>query len=484
MNAPTMPNGGKKWSGRRGRRRSDMEFLAPALEILETPPSPVRMALILVICGIAASALAWAHFGRIDIVATAQGKIEPLGRVKVVEPLQSGQISRILVTDGDVVAAGQIVAELDASEVSSTVRALTQQLQTAEAQVVRSRSAIEVVEKRAAGRVLEAPAVIWPANTPDDIKAREQRTLEHDVAQLAAELEGYESQIRQQRTNIFAIAATIAAREELIGTLRELASMRESLVEAGAMSRSEWLETLRTLQSEQVALTNEALGRADTEANIEVLESQVATTVRKYIAGHALELAEAEANVDELTERLTQARAQMGYMTLRSPVDGVVTASVLTTIGQVVTTGQEVMRIVPADATIEVQAFLSNTDVGFVLEGQEATVKVDAFPYTRYGTVPARITRIGEDAVSASRAQQILAGASQSADGGSGTAGNALVFPMLVELQRNHILIGDEKVPLSPGMAVTVDVNTGTRSILQYVLAPLVDIGATAMRER
>lgn len=465
-------------------RRSDMEFLAPALEILETPPSPVRIALILIICFMAASSLAWAYFGRIEIIATAQGKIEPLGRVKTIEPLQTGRVSEILVHDGDVVVAGQIVAELEATELTAVTEALVQQLSAAQATILRCRAAIDLLETGSREAELVAAAVDWPDEIPIEIAQREHRVLKHDLAELAAELGGIDTQIDQQRANARSIATTIGARQSLIETLQELVTMRETLVDSGTVSRADLLETIQALQVEKVALTIEARNQADTNGVIAVLQTQRATMIRTFLAGYAQQLSEAEARVDDLAQRVTQAQSQLSQMTLRSPIDGVVLASTLTTIGQVVTTGQEVMRVVPADAAIEVQAFLTNGDIGFVHLGQEASVKVDAFPYTRYGTVSAKIVRIGKDAISSAVAQRSLADATSVSESAPASGDTSLVFPILVELETDHIQVGEGSVRLSPGMAVTVDINTGTRSILQFVLAPLVEVSSSAMRER
>jgi hemolysin D len=464
-----------------------MEFLAPALEILETPSSPVRMAFIVAICALAATALVWAYLGRIDIIATAEGKIEPVGKVKTIEPLQTGRVARILVHDGDQVSAGDVVAELDATEIAAAAQDLKQQLMSAKAEAFRCRHIIDLVGSEARDQIPgESVAIDWPSDFPADVIDREERVFRHDLAKLSAQLQAIGTQVAQQRVNSRSIAVTIAARQELLATLQNLTTMHKTLAGKGTISKADWLNALQTLQAQQVALTTDQHDQADTDASVVVLESQIAATRRMFLADYTEKLADAEERVDGLEQRVKQAEAQLGQMTLRSPIHGVVLASRLTTLGQVVTTGQEVMRVVPQGAAIDVQAFLSNEDVGFVKSGQMASVKVAAFPYSRYGTVPAKVLAVGEDAISSAAAKQALADGSYSdLSGGATSAGTSdLVFPVRVELASNVINVGTSRIPLSPGMAVSVDINTGTRSVLQYIFSPLVEVGSSAMRER
>lgn len=469
-------------------KRRDMEFLAPALEILETPPSPVRMALIIVICLFAATALIWAYVGRIDIIATAQGKIDPLGKVKIVEPLQTGRVAKIRVHNGDHVSAGQVLAELDATELASVAADLSQQLKAANAEILRRRKAIDLAGVLANDRSPDEPAVDWPADMPDEIAARETRVLRHDLSELDAQIDAIDSQIAQKQANANSIAQTIDSRSTLVATLGELASMRQTLVDQGSMSRADWLTALQNLQVQQVALSSDRQAQADVEASIAVLRSQKTAAQRSFVASYTQKLSEAEQRADDLTERLKQAQTRLEQMTLRSPIDGVILASKLTTLGQVVTTGQEVMRVVPENTAVEIEAFLSNQDIGFVKLGQAATVKIAAYPFTQYGTIPAKVVSIGHDAISSTAAQQALADASYSGtnavSGNAGQGGSSLVFPIVVKLDTDHLTFDGNEMPLSPGMAVTVDINTGSRRILQYVLAPLVEVGSSALHER
>ena len=162
-------------------------------------------------------------------------------------------------------------------------------------------------------------------------------------------------------------------------------------------------------------------------------------------------------------------------------------ASTLTTVGQVVSSGEELMRVVPADAILEIECYLPNKDIGFVKEGQEAIIKIDSFPFTRYGTIKARVTRVARDAIPEPDAAQQEANPTKGVRSG-GQAGaqrtQNLVFPVTLQPESRTINIDGVLAPLGAGMAVTAEIRTGDRRILEYVFSPLTQIASEAMRER
>jgi hemolysin D len=174
-------------------------------------------------------------------------------------------------------------------------------------------------------------------------------------------------------------------------------------------------------------------------------------------------------------------------MTLRSPIDGVILNSAVTTIGQVVKPGQQLMQVVPENAPIEVIAYIPNTEIGFVKVGQKVEIKVDTFPYTTYGTVPGTIISIGSDALPANSTKNPLQTAALDGNVSQTTTaqrtGN-IVFPVTVEASRSSMVIDGKTVALSPGMAVAVDIKTEDRRAIDYVASPLIALFTTAGHEQ
>jgi hemolysin D len=197
--------------------------------------------------------------------------------------------------------------------------------------------------------------------------------------------------------------------------------------------------------------------------------------------------AEASKQHDDYSERLVKVHNRLKHMTLFSPADGIVQASNVFTIGQVVTAGQEIMRIVPNDAKLEVEAYLPNKDIGFAEVGQEVSVKVESFPFTRYGMLVGHVSHLAHDAIPLPEASQIEGNPAQS--NSTATFAGAqrtqnLVFPITISLDKPELIVDGKPVPMSPGMAVSAEIKTGNRRRLEYVFSPLAETASKAMKER
>ena len=470
--------------------RRDQEFLPPALEILEIPPSPVGIYLLSLICALVAIALFWAYFGRIDIIASASGKIHPTSQVKVVQSLQTGKVRSLLASNGMKVARGDTLLTLDDSELKAQVMAVQAALASYRAEIDRRRVEVEtarLIDPTNVGSA-EAAAIDWHATVPETIRLRERVVLNGDISQLRAALLSLEAQIRQKLAGEKSLSETIARQTELIATLEERSNIRETLMQTQAGSRSDWLDTIEKVKTELVTLASERGQLSDAQASLEVLQRESSKVRDTFVADNLQKIADAARQVDDLEQKLAQANAALAYTVLSSPVDGVVQDLSVTTIGQVVTSGLQLMRIVPAEPALRIEAYLPNSDIGFVRVGQTVSVKLEAFPFTRYGTVPGVVTHIAKDAITEPDAQAIEADPARTTGSGSitGQADHTqhLVFPITVELERNTIDADGQTINLSPGMVVTAEIKTGRRRILEYIFSPVVEVAATALHER
>jgi hemolysin D len=464
--------------------RADHEFLAPALEVLETPPSPVRMALILIICGFVVAALGWAWFGRIDIIAVAQGKIQPTGRVKVIEPLETGRVRAIDAVNGRHVHSGDILVEFDPTEALADENAAADGLASLRAEIARRKAALAAA---AARRFEPPPPIAWDETVTPLLREREDAVLSADLAQLSAQLASIEAQRLQKQAERDQLVKTIETQKRLIATLQERVDMRTTLVNERAGAKSAVIDATETLQYQQTQLAIQQGQLASDETGTAVVATDAEKTLQSFVSENAQKLADAERQAEDLDQKLAKARVKADYMTLRAPIDGIVQASMVTSVGQVVTTGQEAMRIVPDGAALEIEVYALNRDIGFIHEGQDAVVKIDSFPFTRYGTIGARVTRVARDAIPEPDASQIEGDPAKTTVG-AGFAGaqrtQNLVFPVMLTPDADSIDVDGRAAPLTPGMTVTVEVKTGSRRILEYVFSPLVETTSGAMKER
>ncbi len=463
---------------------SDHEFLPAALEILETPPSPVRIGLLAIICAFATTALAWSYFGRIDIIATAQGKFQPTGRVKIVQPLDTGKVLASFVENGKHVNQGDVLVELDPGQEAAEVAEFTTSVASYRAEALRRHASIEAARAK---DIAKAPPIAWPADIPLAIRLREERVISSDLGQLSAQVASLNAQANQKRAERDRLTSTITQQKQLIATLQERVSMRASLVEKSAGSRADLINAIETMQYQTTGLAQQVGQLAEAEANLAVIARDTEKAYETFISENAQKLAEAERQADDYAQKLAKSLAKLEHMTLRAPLSGTIQASSVTTVGQVLTSGEEIMRIVPEDAALEIECYLPNQDIGFVKEGQDAVVKIESFPFTRYGTINARVTRVARDAVpqpEAEQTEQNSAKPTKSTYSGAAQRTQNLVFPVTLKPETTLIGIDGTNIPLQAGMATTVEIRTGSRRILEYIFSPLVQIGSEALRER
>ena len=324
----------------------DREFLAPALEILETPPSPVHVAFLWIICTLVVTALAWAYFGRVDIIAAAQGKFQPMGQVKVVEPLETGRVEDIRFSNGSVVKAGDVLVELDRSAALADAEGARAELESARAEILRRKTALLSAQSH---RFDAVPPIDWPEGVAPALRERETRVLAADLGQLAAAVAGFDAERRQKAAEAEKLRQIIATQKNLVATLQERVDMRTKLVDMKAGAKAAVIDATETLQYQ---ITQEAKQEQDltsSTAGLEVIARNSDKAVQDFISEDAGKLEEAERRVEDFAQRLAKAEAQLDHLTLRAPIAGRVQSSIITNVGQVVTSGQEVMRIVPEE---------------------------------------------------------------------------------------------------------------------------------------
>lgn len=331
------------------------------------------------------------------------------------------------------------------------------------------------------------PAIAWSDDIPDILRRREQNILNGDIGQLASSLASLRAQWEQKMLARDKFASTIETQRSLISTLQDRVTMRSTAAAKQADTKSSVIDATETLKYQ---ITQQAIQQgelADAEAGATVLEREVDKTLQAFISDNSEKLGDAERQIDDLTQKLAKATAERERKTILAPISGTVQESVITNIGQVVTVGQEVMRIVPDDSRLELRVYVLNTDIGFVKTGQEAVVKIQSFPFTRYGTITAKVTNVATDAIPEPDAKELegnpAAQISNATFAGAERTQN-LVFPVTLVPDRTVMSADGHNVPLTPGMAATVEIKTDSRRILEYVFSPIVEVTSEAFKER
>jgi hemolysin D len=461
-----------------------LEFLPAALELLETPPSPIAISFIWAICLVCFTALTWSWFGRLDIQAIASGKIEPQGLSKVVQPAESGKVIAIFVKNGTRVNQGDVLLELDPTETAADSQAFANDLQSAGAEADRRRAAINTANSDS-----RAPVPIeYTVAVSESVRLREQDALYADIRKLAASEDTLKAQLSQNLATKQRLIDNIAVRDALITLDKELVDMRQGLLEKGVGSRALVIEASQRFQSDRVAQIADQGQLRENEESEKGIRRKLAETVAEFISEQTEKLIEAARKRDHITQDLIKARSRNERMTLKAPIDGTIQQLATTTVGQVVPSGQTLMTIVPVDAPLEIDAIILNKDIGFVREGQKAIIKVEAFPFTRYGTLEGTVTRVSSDAVDMRNAPNLSEAAAtvkpQGATPNSTSSQPELGYPAIIGLAQRTVNIEGREVALGPGMAVTVEISTGSRRVIDYVLSPLRQVMLEAAHER
>jgi membrane fusion protein, hemolysin D len=462
----------------------DREFLPAALELLETPPSPIVVRFIWAICLVFFAALAWSWFGRLDIQAVASGKIQPQGQSKVVQPVDLGKVVSILVKNGSQVKQGDVLVELDPTETAADSEAYAHDLESAAAEADRRRAAIET----ASSNMSVVAPIRFTFTTSEHVRQREQGALEADLAKLSAGQDTLKSQLNQSLATKRRLTDNIAEREALIALDKELVAMRELLITKGSGSRSQVIEASQRYETDLVTQMTDRGQLRETEEAAQGVERKLAELGAQFIAEQTEKMVDAARKRDHVMQDLVKAQSKNARTQLKAPVDGVVQQLATTTVGQVVAGGQTLMTIVPMDTPLEVDAVILNKDIGFVHEGQQAVIKIEAFPFTRYGTIEGTVLRISPDAVDMRNAPNLSEAAAtvkpQAAASSSASNQPELGFPATISLPRRSIQVDEREINLTPGMAVTVEINTGSRRVIDYVLSPLREVASKTAHER
>ena len=436
---------------------TEHDFLPAALEVIERPVSPTaRITTWALLVGLVVTA-AWLIFGRVDVVASAPGTVIPTGSTKLVQSADPGVVRAIYVREGDRVTEGQALVDLDPTLTGADLAQAKKALIAAELDAARNAA----IANALAGRGLHFAA---PAGTDPAVAETQVRLITAQLAEVDATAAGLESARRSSLAEAQAASAQMAKLAETLPILdRQLENMRR-LDAKGYAPGLRLLELERQRRAESgdrdIAVAQQQRGLSDARK----LGSQ-ASQAREQARRTALaDLAKAQAEVILRHEEVTKASQRSRFQQLKSPTTGTVQQVAVHTVGGVVEPAKPLMVIVPERGGLVVEARLLNRDAGFVRRGQPVAVKLEAYPFTRYGAVPGTITSISRDAVADEKLGPF--------------------YVVRIALARNFIVVDGRQVPLGAGLVATADIKTGTRRIISYLLSPLQSSIAQAGRER
>jgi hemolysin D len=460
------------------RGTHELAFLPAALEIVETPPSPTGRAIGATVIALFFAALVWAFIGSVDIVATAPGKIIPSGRTKVIQPFETGVVRAIHVRDGQTVKTGDVLIELDPTMNAAELGHLKSDLIAAELDVARLRAAL-------AGDANPLEDFRPPEGASPALIEMTRLFLISQTAEQQAKLAAIDRQLAQKEAERATVAATIGKLEATIPLLGERVDVRKQLYDKALGSKLTYLTEYQDYVGQQQELLVQKSRYHEAEAAVAALTESRAQTAAEYRRTRFEELTKAEQKAAGLAQDVIKAERRTTLQVLTAPVDGVIQQLAVHTNGGVVTPAQALLVVVPLDSHLEIEAMVSNHDIGFVHVGQQVEIKVDTFSFTRYGLLHGEVLNVSQDAITREKppdkSNEKAPGAETAT---SEPKGQELNYAARVSLDRTQMQVEDKLVNLSPGMAVTAEIKTGSRRIISYLLSPLVRYKQEALRER
>lgn len=440
----------------------EAQFLPAALELQETPVSAAPRIVAWLLMAFALFAVLWSIFGKIDVVATAQGKIVPNEGSKLIQPIETATVKAIHVIDGQAVKAGQVLVELDATIAQADSTRSANDLATAQLMAARARGLLAALGSGKAPRI-EAPEGIG-AGIANERLAQEQRILDGQYGEYQARVARIDAEIAKREAERRSTQEIVKKLEQTAPIARQRAEDFKDLVAKNFISKHGYLEKEQARIEQEADLETQRSRLKELAAAIDEAKGQrhalLAETRRMALDS----LNEAEQKGTTHGQELIKSDTRGRLMTLTAPVDGTVQQLAVRTVGGVVTPAQALMVIVPKDDALEVEAFLENKDIGFVNAGQIAEVKIETFPFTKYGTIPASLVHVSHDAIADEK--------------------RGLIYSTRARLQRATMQVEDKTVHLSAGMAVSVEIKTGKRRVIEYFLSPLLQYTNESLRER
>ena len=435
----------------------EREFLPAALELQESPPHPAPRLISGLILAAFALALAWASLGRLDTVAVATGKVIPSTRAQVIQPIETAEVRAIHVQDGQRVEAGDLLVELATTATADAAQA--QEAWAAERlREARSAALIDAIES---GKRPRLPAI---DDVPQAAWQREAALLARQYREIESRLQALDAEEARAKSESRATEELVAKLDATLPIVSQRAKDYKNLVDQAFVSQHGYLEReqLRIETERDLAFQRAHLTELR-EAAREVAARKTATRA-EAIRAFSAERVEAAQRMASLAAELSRTDKRQRLTRLTAPVAGTVQQLAIHTRGGIVTPAQPLLTIVPDDYAAEVEAVLENKDVGFVKQGQIAEIKVETFPFTRYGTIPAEVVFVSNDAV-----QDEVRG---------------LVFPVRLKLERSSLQVDERTVNLTPGMAITAEIKTGSRRVIEYFLSPVLTTIDESLQER
>ena len=403
--------------------------------------------------------LAWANFARLDEVTRGEGRVIPSSKIQVIQNLEGGILAEVLVNEGAVVDKGQVLLRIENSAAEANYGELRQRYLSAVAAVARLQA-----EMSAAPDIQPAFTDELLAEAPDLAQA-ELSLYRVRQQQLRSQIQILEDQVAQRKQELQELDSKLGGLRSSYSLASEELKITRPLAEQGVVAKVELLRLEREVLDLKSQIDANALARPRAESALAEAQRRIDERLVTFRSEAATELSKRQAELSSITEALTADTDRVNRTEVRSPVHGTVKEIKVRTVGGVIQPGQDLMEIVPIEDTLLVEAQVRPSDIAFMYPNQKAVIKITAYDFSIYGGLDAVVEQISADSIEDKEKGESF-------------------FRVYLRTDRNHLGTSEQPLPIIPGMTASVDILTGEKTVLEYLMKPILKARDTALRER
>ena len=399
--------------------------------------------------------LVWMNFASLDISVHALGAVVPSSRVQHIQSLEGGIIRELAVREGQKVRKGDLLAYVENLQYNA-------ELGEGQKNYLAHQAAMARLDAELSGKPLEFSADLQ-AQAPE-LVAEQRKLWQSRVQERDSALESVRQQIQQRTQELADARSRVSSQTQLLALAQETLAMEEKLMAQGASARADYLHAQQAVTQIQSDLQSARLAVPRLQAALQEGNAHLREVGSKFRGDASRERSELEAKAAALGEQLVAHKDRVSRRELRSPMDGIVNRLIINTVGGVAKAGETIMELVPERDTLVIAGKVKPNEIAFIHAGQVATVRITAYDSSIFGSLDGKVVRVGADALSDEKQQTY--------------------FEVYLETDRNYLGKPEERLTISPGMMADASIHTGKRTLMEYVLKPVVKTLDKSLRER
>ena len=469
MSITTTGAGGRLTRSQSAQMPALLEFYSPSAGLMEVRPQIAARGIIWTVASLFVACAAAAALIPIDKVVTAPGKVIATESTIVVQPLETSIVREIAVQEGQVVHRGDLLARLDPTFTTSDKTALTAQVDSLRADVERMRA--------------EAAGLDYHPSTLDSYAQVEMSIFAQRKAERMFRLENYRQKVDGLLAALGKAMGDVQSFTDRLQVATIVEGKRAELERLGVGSQLNRFQATDQRMSMQAGLQQAQQSAKSAAGDLAAMRAEAAAYDQDWHAKISQELSEQGRKLDDAQGNLTKAAMRSNLVELRSPMDAVVLSRAPVSVGSVLQSGDQFLKLVPLNAPLEVEASVAGSDAGFVHVGDRVTIKFDTFPYVQYGAAEGTVRVVSPDSYTLQQQQQqdqVMRGNQQA---GVAPQGGASFYRIKVTIDHNGLHDTPPGFHVSQGMPITADVMVGKRTVLSYIFSRTLPVAMDGMRE-